>query len=99
MRHSRSTVREQRVCDAHPVTRWFARLQGEIGQADDCHDRLNVRDNRANEETLLLVEFVFSKGLIYLDPIQVFYQGNEMNLKTQVNKSRDKLERKVGERR
>jgi hypothetical protein len=57
---------EQRVCDAHPVTRWFARPQ-EVGQADECHNRLNDEDNRANEEALLLVDFIFSKGLIYLD--------------------------------
>lgn len=57
---------EQRVCDAHPVTRWFPRSQ-EVGQADECHNRLEVEDNRANEKALLLVDFNFSKGSIYLN--------------------------------
>lgn len=48
------------------MTRWFARPQ-EVGQADECHNRLNVEDKRANEDALLLVDFSFSKGLIYLD--------------------------------
>lgn len=38
-----SSVRAQRVCDAHPVTRWFERKQVKcersVSQADGCHSR------------------------------------------------------------
>lgn len=38
-----SSVRAQKVCDAHPVTRWFERKQVKcersVSQADGCHSR------------------------------------------------------------
>lgn len=89
---------EQRVCDAHPVTRWFPRSQ-EVGQADECHNRLEVEDNRANEKALLLVDFNFSKGSIYLNfHPSLFTRVIEMYVEAR-RETRAMMEREVGERR